>query len=412
MVKVAQPMSRSHSSLLLVGLLSAFSLITFDLYQPSIPYLTHYFATTSGLSQLTLSVYLFLFGVTQLIWGPLVDHFGRRSLLPGSLLLAAAASILCALAPNIYVLIIGRALQGVALCCSNLVALSTARDFEDSVERAKILSYISMIVSGSPILAPVLGSIIFTYLGWQANFILMALIALSLIVQSQKGLLESPFWSKPHHAFSVKKVLASYKEIIPMPSLWYGSLIMMFSFTAVMLTVVNSSYIIIDKLGYSPLGYGIIFIFNGLNIIVGNYVGIGLRKYFAMANTIYMGAALMVLGGLGMGAYSNFYGFDLFALSFALVANLGISVCAPPTMSVTLGGFKENTGIAVAFINTVRLFGSSILSIVMGYYLVKNLNTLAFGLMLAGFATGYCAWRFNHLVDNVEDTDLDSAEPA
>jgi len=404
-------MSRSYSSLLLVGLLSAFSLLTFDLYQPSLPYITQYFSTTPALSQLTLSIYLFLFGVTQLIWGPLVDHFGRRRLLPGSLLLAAFASVLCALAPNIYVLIFSRALQGVVLCCSNLVALSTSRDFENSLERAKVLSYISMIISGSPILAPVIGSIIFTYLGWQANFIVMAAIALILIVHSKKGLCESPFWSTPAHRFSLKKVLASYKEIIHLPTLWYGSFIMMFSFAAVMLTVVNSSYIIIDQLGFSPLGFGIIFIFNGLNIIVGNYVGIALRKYFSMGTTIYMGCAFIVLGGLAMLWISNHYGFNLLALSFALVANLGISVCAPPTMSLTLGGFKENTGIAVAFINTIRLFGSSLLSILMGYFLMKNLNALPLGLILTGFATWYCAWCFNHLTDDIED-ELDNAEAA
>ena len=130
-----------------------------------------------------------------------------------------------------------------------------------------------------------------------------------------------------------------------------------------------------------------------------------------MGTTIYMGCACIVLGGIAMLWISNHYGFNLLALSFALVANLGISVCAPPTMSLTLGGFKENTGIAVAFINTIRLFGSSLLSILMGYFLMKNLNALPLGLILTGFATWYCAWRFNHLTDDIED-ELDNAEAA
>src|SRR5689334_11338069 len=123
-------MPQSRTSILLVGLLSAFSLLTFDLYQPSLPYITNFFGTTHSLSQLTLSIYLVVFGVTQLIWGPLIDHFGRRRLLPGSLVLAVLASILCAFAPNIWILILGRALQGFALCCANLVAFSISRDFE------------------------------------------------------------------------------------------------------------------------------------------------------------------------------------------------------------------------------------------------------------------------------------------
>ncbi len=406
-------MPRTHSSLLLVGLLSAFSLLTFDLYQPSLPFITHYFETTHSLSQFTLSIYLFLFGVTQLIWGPLVDHFGRRRLLPGSLILAALASFLCAYAPNIYVLILGRALQGVALCCANIISLSSSRDFESSTERAKILSYISMIVSGSPILAPVIGSLIFSYFGWQANFIVMGLIALILIAQAQKGLCESPFWSEPKTPFSLKKVAQSYKEILPNNRLWYGSFIMMFSFAAVMLSVINSSYLIIDKLGFSSLGFGIIFIFNGLNIIFGNYVGIWLRKFFSIGTTIYLGCAFISLGGAAMLLCCLYHEFSLLALSFALVSNLGISVCAPATMSLTLSEFKENTGLAVAFINTIRMFGSSLLSMLMGYLLMQNLNALPVGLILTGFATGYCAWKFNNLAaDDETDSDFDDAVPA
>jgi MFS family permease len=404
-------MSRAHSSIILVGILSAFSLLTFDLYQPSLPFITQYFATTHSLSQFTLSIYLVFFGLTQLIWGPLIDHFGRRRLLPGSLLLAAFASIICAFAPNIYLLIFGRALQGVALCCSNLVAFSTSRDFEDSLDRARVLSYISMIVSGSPIIAPVIGSIIFTYLGWQANFILMAAVAVILIIQSQRGLCESPFWTSPKKPFLLQSVIQVYKEIIPLPTLWYGSLIMMFSFAAVMLTVINSSYLIVDQLGFSPLGFGIIFIFNGLNIIVGNYLGIGLRHYLNMGTTIYLGSLFIMIGGLAMLLCNTYYQFGLLALSFALISNLGISVCAPATMSLTLSDFKENTGSALAFISTIRLFGSSLLSMLMGYLLMHNLNALPIGLILTGMATGYCAWHFNRLTGD-EDRTLDTAQAA
>ena len=405
-------MPKTRNSIMLIGLLSAFSLITFDLYQPSLSFITSYFETSASLSQLTLSVYLFLFGFAQLIWGPLIDHFGRRRLLPGSLMLATVASLICAFAPNINVLIFGRALQGVSLCCAHLIAFSTSRDFENPLERAKVLSYISMIVSASPILAPVLGSLIFTYFGWQANFIVMAGIALTLIIQTKEGLFESPFWTPPKQQFKLKNIIKSYQDILPLPILWYGSFIMMLSFAAVMLTVINSSYLIIDVLGFSPLGFGIIFIFNGLNIIVGNYFGILLRKYFSMGTTIYLGNGLIILGGIAMLMTSTWYEFNLTALSFALVSNLGISVSAPPTMSLTLTDFKENAGIALAFINTVRLFGSSLLSMLVGYLLMQNLNALAIGLIITGIAALYCSWHFNRIVAGINDDELKEVEAA
>lgn len=405
-------MSQSRTSILLVGLLSAFSLLTFDLYQPSLPYITHFFSTTHSLSQLTLSIYLVVFGVTQLIWGPLIDHFGRRRLLPGSLVVAVLASILCALAPNIWVLILGRALQGFALCCANLVAFSISRDFEDTAERAKVLSYVSMIVSISPILAPVLGSLIFTYYGWQANFMLMAAIGIVLLLQSRKGLFESPFWSQPKEPFIVKKIIKAYQEIIPSPSLWSGSLIMMFSFAAVMLSVINSSYIIIDQFGFSPLVYGIIFIINGLNIIVGNYLGIWLRKYFSMAATIYLGSWFIIIGGFAMLLCATLYEFNLYSLSFALICNLGISLTAPATMSIMLADYKENTGLALAIIHTVRMFGSSLLTILSAYLLMQTLNALPLGLIACGLGALYSSWHFNRLIAESNNSELDGAEAA
>lgn len=402
-------MSQSRTSIIFIGLLSAFSLLTFDLYQPSLPYITEYFATTYNLSQLTLSIYLFVFGVTQLIWGPLIDHFGRRRLLPGSLLLAVIASLICVFAPDIEVLILGRALQGFALCCANLVALSTARDFEDSLERAKVLSYVSMIVSVSPILAPVLGSLIFTYLGWQANFLLMAVIGAVLYLQSSKRLLESPFWEPVKQPFQISKVLKSYKNILPSASLWSGSFIMMFSFAAVMLSVINSSYVIIEQLGFSPLIYGIIFIFNGLNIILGNYLGIWLRQYFSMAATIYLGSWFIILGGFAMLMCSTLYGFNLYSLSFALICNLGISLVAPAAMSLMLADFKENTGLALAFINTIRMFGSSLLTIISAYFLMQTLNALPLGLIACGLGALYSSWHFNRLTSGSELAQAEAA---
>lgn len=403
---------KSQTSIWLIGLLSAFSLLTFDLYQPSLPYITKFFGTSHSLSQLTLSIYLFFFGVTQLLWGPLIDHFGRRRLLPGSLILAVLASIACVFAPNIVVLILGRAVQGIALCCANLVAYSSSRDVEDPIERARVLSYISMIVSVSPIFAPIIGAWVFSYFGWQANFIVMASIGLLLYIQSKRALFESPFWVAPEQQFSIKKALKSYKMVSNSAALWYASMIMMFSFTAVMLTVINASYLIIDKLGYSVLAFGIIFAVNGLNIIVGNYLGIWLRDRLNMASTIYLGNCLIIAGGMGMLIISTWFGFSLVALSCALIANLGISVSASPTMSLALADFKENASTAIACINTIRVFGSSLLTMLVGYFLVVNINALFISLIGCGLGALFFSWQFNQVIADSGDSELDGTEAA
>lgn len=390
-------MQPPRNSIIFLGLLSAFSLITFDLYQPSLPYITNDFGISPSLGELSLSIYLIVYGAMHLIWGPLVDHYGRRRLLPGSLVIALIGSLICAYAVNIHMLLIGRSLQGFALCCANLIAYSSSRDYDDALDRAKVISYINMTVSVSPILAPVLGAVLFSYLGWQANFFVMAIISLVLIIQSNKSLIESPCWAPPKHLFSLRQIIKSYKAILPNLNLWYSSLIMMFSFSAVMLTIINSSYLIIDVLEYSPLAYGIIFIFNGLNIIFGNYLGIWLRKYLNIRLTIYIGHCFIILGGIAMLATSKLYGFNLLALSFSLISNLGISISAPPTMSLALNDFPETPGIATGFINTLRLIGSSLCTILVGYWLTTNLDALPVGLIITGLGALIFSRQFNKL---------------
>lgn len=226
----------------------------------------------------------------------------------------------------------------------------------------------------------------------------MAIIAIVLLHQSYRHLVESPYWRPPTKPLSLKEIVTDYQVILPEPLLWCGAMIMMFSFAAVMLSVVNASYLIIDRLGFSPFAFGLIFIFNGLNIIVGNYLGIWLRQLFSMHINIYLGNLLIIAGGFGLLITTYSFGFSLTALSFCLISNLGISLSAPPTMSLTLAHYKNNTGTSVAFINTLRMMGSSLLAMTIGYYLIQNLNALAYGLIGCGLSALYFTWHFTRLL--------------
>jgi MFS family permease len=84
---------------LYLATLSGFSLLALDLYQPALPTITTFFKTTHNLGQLTMSMYLFVFGLAQLVWGPLLDHFGRKKCLPAGLILFLIGTILCIKAP-------------------------------------------------------------------------------------------------------------------------------------------------------------------------------------------------------------------------------------------------------------------------------------------------------------------------
>ncbi|MFV0819772.1 multidrug effflux MFS transporter [Legionella micdadei] len=374
-----------------LGILSTFSLITFDLYQPALPAITVYFNTSQALGQLTLSLFFLVFGLSQLIWGPLIDHFGRRRTLKLSLFIFLFSTIGCIFSRNIEMLIIARIFQGFAVCCANVVAFSSSRDQDDSTERARVISHISMIVSVSPIFAPLIGSVIFTQYGWQATFILMAILAVFLLISAKYTLRESPHWQCSEGSFLFRTSLASYKKILSHRRLWIGIFIITASYSCVMIVIVSAAYLIIDNLNYLPFIFSISFGINGSMLILGNYIGIKLREKKSLPWNIHAGSLLMILGAFMMLILFHIFGLSLITLAPVLIICLGISITNPPTFSLALSNYHQEAATATAIINTVRMSVAAIVAGVLAGLIVYRPHFLALSL----FTCSLICWFFS-----------------
>lgn len=377
-------MSKAKTPFLYLASLSGFSLSTFDLYQPALPTIVTYFHTKADLGQLTLSLYLFIFGLAQIIWGPLIDHFGRRRCLALALIIFMISTILCISSTNIYFLIAARALQAFAICCANIVAFSSTRDYEDVVERSKAISHISMVVSISPIFAPLIGSLIFLYLGWQSIFGFMFFLSLILFLLIKPVLKESPFWAQPQDSFTFIKSLNQYLIILKNKQLLLGSIILIAAFTNIIISLISSTYLIIKLLNYSPTQFSLIFAFNGFMMIIGNYLGIKLREYFSLKWNITLGSLLIIIGALT--TYLLFYtqGLSVLSLSPVLLITLGVTFTNPPTLALALKDFSTTAASATAIINTLRMSLSAIIAGVISTLLISNLYIFPLSMLVTG----------------------------
>ncbi|MBL7480935.1 multidrug effflux MFS transporter [Legionella bononiensis] len=365
-----------------IACLSGFSLITFDLYQPALPTIINYFQTTHELGQLTLSIYIFVNGFAQLIWGPLIDHFGRLKSINVSLSLFLIATMMCIFSNSIYMLIAGRALQSFFICSSGVIALSSTRDYENTAERANIISHISMIVSISPIIAPLFGAVVFLYLGWQATFICMAVFGFILLLLAQSVLKESPTWDRSKSKFSYLKSLKQYMYILQSRHLWLGMIILTASFTNIMIIIVNITYLIINQLHYSPTAFALIFAFNGFTMILGNYIGIRLRDYFSLRWNMCFGSLMMITGASISLLLYHSIGFGLDCIVPLLLITIGVTITNPPALSLALKDFNEHAASATAVINTMRMSISSLIAGVVGIILTTNYYILPLTMMI------------------------------
>lgn len=367
---------------LFLGALSTFSLLSFDLYQPALPSITAYFNTTQAIGQLTLSLFFFAFGFSQLIWGPLIDHFGRKRTLRLSLICFFIATLGCIFSKNILMLIIARIFQGFSVCCASVVAFSSSRDQEDSTDRARVLSHISMIISVSPIFAPLLGAIIFSYLGWRATFIFMGIICIILFTLAEKVLHESPHWVKSDIGFLWQTSWINYKKILSNKHLWINIVLVTASYSCVMIMVINTAYLIIDNLNYSPFYFSIFFASNGITLILGNYLGIRLREKKSLAWNIRLASIVMTLGSILMVILFAVQGLTLISLTPSLLVNLGVSLLNPPVFSIALSDYPQQAGTATAIMNTIRMTCSAIIGGSLSLLIAKYTHSLAWSMLI------------------------------
>ena len=156
----------------------AFGLLAMTICLPSMPSWSVTFAASSAAVQLSFSGFVVAYGVLQLWYGPWSDRIGRRNVLLVGLALALAGSLMAAAAPSLAWLVGARVLQGAGSAAGMVVARAMVQDLFQGPQRTRVMAYIGMTLGLCPPLATIVGGQLHVGLGWRANFVLMALLAL------------------------------------------------------------------------------------------------------------------------------------------------------------------------------------------------------------------------------------------
>ena len=158
----------------LMAALTALAMATTSIYLPSLPSMARDLSASIGEVQLTLTLYMAVYGLAQLVMGPLSDRYGRRPVMISGLALAVLASIGCAAAYSVGMLLTARVIQGIGACVGVVTARAVIRDVYDRQGSARALSVMTMVVSLAPIAAPIVGGYIEIWAGWRVTFLLVA----------------------------------------------------------------------------------------------------------------------------------------------------------------------------------------------------------------------------------------------
>lgn len=242
---------------LIVGILvlcSSVSIMSTDMYTPSLPDLARWFETTPTMVQLTISLNFLAFGFAQLVHGPLSDRFGRKPVLLTSLAAVIVLSLLCAVAQTIEQLIVARVLLGLAAGAEAVIGLAVIKDLYSEKEQVKALALLGMVIAIVPAAAPIAGGFIHVAFGWQANFLVISGMSLVALLTALAYLPESTIPNK--QALQPRAILLGYAGLLRNSDFLTHTLILGVGLGLVFVFVTGAPFVLIDMLGVAPDQFG------------------------------------------------------------------------------------------------------------------------------------------------------------
>lgn len=352
--------SKAPNHALVLGLLSAVGLFALDMYLPALPTISASLHADSHAVQASLISFFAAMAVSQIVYGPLSDMFGRKRPLYAGLGLYLIGGIGCALSPSIEWLVAFRFLQGVGACAGVVISRAVVRDLHTGPAAAQLMSRLMLVFSVSPILAPLAGSIVTTFGDWRLIFWVMAAAGVVGLAVAVFGLEET----RPAEArseSSVASALRSYGMLLRDP--YYLGLVFIASFgmSSYMIYVANSSFILIEHYNLSPSFYSVVFSMNAVGFIGMSQMNgwlsrkIGLRKVIRGAVLGYAG--MMVALALVMSTGTDRLEI-MAAFLFAGYAFLGMIV--PTAAVLALEHHGRIAGTASAMMGTIQFITSAI----------------------------------------------------
>ncbi len=391
-------MARAESLIVSILLTAMVALgpISTDLYLPSLPAIGLALGADHGQVQLTLSVFLAGFAFSQLACGPLSDRFGRRPVILGGLVLYVIASLACAAATTIEMLILARFCQAVGACVGPVLGRAAVRDIYGRERAARMLSYMGMVMALAPAFGPILGGFLEVWFGWRANFLVVTGVALVIAAATLVTLPETNQWKNPD-ATRLGHILGNYRALLRHRSYIGYVLIVACTYSGIFSFISGSSFVLIGLLGLSPDVYGFCF----AAIVVGYMIGaFGSGRFtilIGLERMVQLGTAVQVAGGLaGVGLYVAGIVTVPAIVGPVTVFMIGTGLAMPNAQAGAIGPFPRMAGAASALLGFFQMGLAAVVGIAVGHGSGESAFAMMAAIALVALGGALAYWLVVH----------------
>lgn len=342
------PQMSTTRAAVILGLLAAVGPFAIDMYLPALPALAADLRTSASAAQATLFVFFLAFGVSQIFYGPIADSVGRRPPLYFGLGLYIVGALCSAAAPSIGWLIGARLVQGVGAAATMVMPRAVVRDMVTGVEATRLMGFIMLVLSVSPILAPAVGGVLVSWISWRAIFVsllLAAAVAFGLV----RFFLPETLDPKNRTPLNMGAVLRSYGELLMHARFLGLTFIGGAGMAAFFAFLATSPFLFIEHYGLSANQFSLCFglnagVFIGVSQLAAPLAGrFGVEAVVKVAVAGFVAFSSLMALVYGLGAES------LFLLIPMLMASFGcLGLVIGPTAVLSLDEQGERAGLASA----------------------------------------------------------------
>lgn len=341
--------------LLILGLLSAIGPFSIDMYLPAFDTIARDFDSSVEQVQLSLTSYFIGIALGQLVYGPLLDKFGRKKPLMIGLMIYLTTSLLCAFAFSVDHLIALRFLQALGSCAGMVASRAMVQDYYDSHEAARVFSLLMLVIAISPILAPSAGAFLLTHLDWRYIFVTLFIIA-TIILLCTKFLLPESYSGDRNMSLRPGSIIPKFWEVFSHPIFLYYCLIGSIASAGVYAYLAGSSFVMQEHFQLSQSEFGLAFAFVSLAMVIATQLNRWLLKRWSsiqisrIANIwqAFVGIVMVVCLLNGILNLSLMLGL-IFCYLF------GHGFIFPNTSALALSPFRSLAGSASALLGCIQM---------------------------------------------------------
>lgn len=267
--------------------------LAIHIFLPLIPEVRRSFAISEGLAGLTFSIALLAMSLATLVYGAISDRYGRRRVLLLGLMLFVAGSALCALAPSIGVLILGRTLQAIGAGCGITLSRTIAKDAYGADVLIKIFAYLTMAYTLGPMVAPLVGGILVDLAGWRSVFWLATAFGGGVFAMAWVVLYETQLKEERQQASA--GFVRNYVTLFSKARFNAFVLQSGFGSGAFMASATAASYLMKGPLERSATEFGLYFMLYPIGYLLGNLISSKISHRFPIENMVLVGALINAL---------------------------------------------------------------------------------------------------------------------